>query len=56
MSPYELNITISLLTNFLFANLPRNDYRIVNVLVSELGKSMFSMELLRDICDEGKNV
>ena len=51
MNPCELNAAIALITNFLFTKLSKKEFRIVNVLVSELGKSMFAMELLRGICE-----
>jgi len=44
-----MNIAITLVTNYLFANLSKKEFRIATVLIAELGKSMFSMELLREI-------
>ena len=51
MNPCELNALITYITNVLYTTLSKKDFALVNVLVSELSKSMFSMELLRTISD-----
>jgi len=50
MNPCELNLLITSIANALFSTLPKEDFVLLNVLFSELSKSMFSMELLRGIC------
>ena len=50
MNPCELNAVIAGVVNLLYTTLPREDFRLVGVLLSELSKSMFSMELLRGVC------
>lgn len=54
MNPCELNAIISSLTNILYISLPQNEFRTLNILLSEIGKSMFSMELLRGVCEREK--
>ena len=51
MTPCEINATITAITNFLFANLSKKDFIFANIFISELSKSMFAMEVLRDVCD-----
>ena len=50
MDPCEMNAAIAALTNILYTNLSKKDFIFLNVFLSELSKSMFSMEVLRDIC------
>jgi len=51
MNPCELNALITSVTNVLYKTLPKEKFQVLNVLVSELSKSMFSMELLRAISE-----
>ena len=50
MNPCELNALITSITNLLYTTLSKEDFVCLNVILSELSKSMFSMELLRGIC------
>ena len=50
MNPCELNAVIAAVTNFLYARLSPKDFLFLNVFLSELSKSMFTMEILRGIC------
>ena len=50
MNPCEINAAITAISNFLFCNLSKKDFIFLNICISELSKSMFSMELLRDVC------
>ena len=52
MDPRELNIIITAITNQLYTNLSKKDFLFLNIVFSELSKSMFSMELLRGICQK----
>ncbi|MCL2109382.1 MAG: hypothetical protein FWH20_08580 [Oscillospiraceae bacterium] len=45
-----MNIFIAALTNYLFCTLSKKDFLFWNVFFSELSKSMFGMEILREIC------
>ncbi|MCL2437115.1 MAG: hypothetical protein FWD00_03655 [Clostridiales bacterium] len=49
MNPCELNALITSIANFLYTSLSEKEFALVNILVSELSKSMFSMELLRAV-------
>ncbi|MCL2488329.1 MAG: hypothetical protein FWE80_06560 [Oscillospiraceae bacterium] len=50
MNPCELNAAITAIANILYARLSKEEFLYVNVLLSELSKTMFSMEILRGIC------
>lgn len=50
MNPYEMNAAIAAITNWLYANLSKKDFFFLSVVLSEMSKSMFSMEILRGIC------
>lgn len=50
MDPRELNAIITAITNHLYTSLTEKEFAFLNVFLSELSKSMFSMELLRKIC------
>ena len=50
MNPCEMNVLITALTNYLYCTLSKKDFFFWNVFFSELSKSMFSMEILREIC------
>jgi len=51
MNVCELNALISSITNILYVSLSEKEFATLNVLLSELSKSMFSMSLLRSICE-----
>ena len=58
MSPCELNVLITGITNYLFCNLTKEEFRCLNVFISELSKSMFATTLFQEICprkEEHKN-
>ncbi|MCL2077735.1 MAG: hypothetical protein FWH08_04930 [Oscillospiraceae bacterium] len=50
MNPCQMNALIAALTNYLYCTLSKKDFIFWNVFFSELSKSMFSMEILREIC------
>ena len=50
MNPCQMNIFIAALTNYLYCTLSKRDFLFWNVFFSELSKSMFGMEILREIC------
>ena len=50
MNPCELNALIAAISNYLFINLSKKDFLFLNILLSELSKSMFTMELLKGVC------
>lgn len=50
MNPCELNAVVAAITNYLYTSLSKEDFLFANIFLSELSKSMFSMELLRSIC------
>lgn len=52
MDPRELNATVAGICNLLYTKLPRRDFIFVRVLLSELSKSMFAMEILREVCEQ----
>lgn len=54
MGPCELNTLVMAITNHLYSTLTVEEFRCLNVFISELGKSMFSMTLFRDICGRDK--
>ena len=51
MNPCQLNAVIAAIANHLYANLSEKDFIFWNVFFSELSKSMFSMEILRSVCE-----
>lgn len=53
MNPCELNVLVTAITNQLYTSLSKEEFRCLNVFVSELSKSMFSMTLYEEIC--GRN-
>ncbi len=55
MTPCELNLTISAIANTLYSKLSKDEFRYLNVFLSELSKTMFSMEILRKICEKDNN-
>ena len=50
INPCQMNIFIAALTNYLYCTLSKRDFLFWNVFFSELSKSMFGMEILREIC------
>ena len=50
MNPCEINAIVTGISNYLFANLSKKDFIFLNICISELSKSMFSLELLRGVC------
>lgn len=50
MNPCEMNALITSIANYFYANLSKKDFLFLNVFLSELSKSMFTMEILRGIC------
>lgn len=53
MNPCQLNVIVTAITNHLYANLTKDQFFCLNIFLSELSKSMFSMSLFRDVCDKG---
>ena len=51
VNPCELNVVIAAVTNYLYDTLSEREFVCLNIIVSELSKSMFSMELLRQVCE-----
>ena len=50
MDACKISAMITALANHFYANLSQEEFEVLNVVVSELSKSMFSMSLLRGIC------
>lgn len=50
MDPRELNAAITAITNTLYTKLSKDDFFCLSVILSELSKSMFAMEILRGVC------
>ena len=50
MSPVELNLIITAITNHLYISLSKEDFVCLNIFISELSKSMFATTLFSDIC------
>ena len=50
LTPCQINMIVTAIANHLFASLSREDFAFLNIAVSELSKSMFSLELLRGVC------
>ena len=50
MSPVELNVIITSITNYLYTTLSKEDFICLNIFVSELSKSMFATTLFDDLC------
>lgn len=51
MNPCEVNATIAAITNYLYANLSKKDFFCLSIILSELSKSMFAMEVLKNVCN-----
>lgn len=51
MNPCEVNAAIAAITNYLYANLSKKDFFCLSVILSELSKSMFAMEVLKNVCN-----
>lgn len=51
MNPCDLNVVITAITNHLYNTLDQKDFDCLTIFLSELSKSMFSMALLRTVCD-----
>lgn len=52
MNPCDINTLVTAITNYLYVTLDPKDFTCLNIFISELSKSMFSMTLFRDICDK----
>lgn len=50
MNPCELNALIASIANYLYSKLSKEEFFCLNVLLSELSKTMFSMEILGNVC------
>lgn len=50
MNPCELNALITAIANHLYATLSKEDFLCLSVILSELTKSMCSLEVMRGIC------
>jgi len=50
LNPCEVNASVTAVANFLFSHLSKKDFVFLNICVSELGKQMFALELLRGVC------
>ena len=50
MNPCEMNALITALSNYLFCTLSKKDFLFWNIFFSELGKSMFALEIMRSVC------
>ena len=50
MNPCELNALITVIANSFYSSLSKEDFVFLNIFLSELSKTMFSMELFRGIC------
>ena len=50
MSPVELNLIITAITNQLYTTLSKEAFICLNIFISELSKSMFATTLFDDIC------
>ena len=55
MDPCQLNALVTALANHLFSTLTAEEFALLNVVVSELGKSMFSLTLMRDVLKDKGN-
>ena len=51
MNPCQISAIITAVSNHLYANLSQEDFEVLNIMVSELSKSMLSMTLLRGVCE-----
>ena len=49
-NPCELNVAVTAIANYLYSNLSKSDFLFLNVFLSELSKTMFSMEIFKGIC------
>ena len=55
MNPCQISAIITSVSNHLYANLSKADFEVLNIIISELSKSMLSMTLLRGACErDGK--
>lgn len=52
MNPCELNAAIAAITNYLYANLCKDDFICLSVFLNELSKSMFTTTLFGDLCNK----
>ena len=49
LNPCELNVIIAGVANFLYTSLTEEEFAVLNILLAELNKSMFSLLVLKDI-------
>jgi len=55
VTPCELNVIITILTNHFYTTLSREDFICLSVFLNELSKSMFTTTLFQGLCDrDGK--
>jgi hypothetical protein len=54
LTPCTLNAIIAAISNHLFTTLSEEDFALVSVFFSELGKSMFAMKLFKSICSDNR--
>lgn len=52
VNPCEINTVVTAVANFLFSSLDRDQFRHLNIFLNELSKTMFSMSMYRDLCDQ----
>lgn len=50
MTPCNLNLLITSITNHLYATLPREDFFNLSVFVNMLSKNMNGMNIMEDLC------
>jgi len=55
MSPVELNLIITAVTNHLYTSLSKEEFICMNIFISELSKSMFATTLFDDLCFKKKD-
>lgn len=53
VNPCELNVIITILTNYFYTTLSREDFVCLSVFLNELSKSMFTTTLFQGLCDKG---
>ena len=53
MNPCELNALVTAAANYLYTALSKEEFIFLNIFLSELSKSMFSLEILGGVCRRG---
>ncbi|MDL2217526.1 hypothetical protein LJC27_02595 [Christensenellaceae bacterium OttesenSCG-928-M15] len=55
MTPCEMNAMVTAISNYLYTSLSNEDFKCLSIILNELSKTMFTMNVYQGICGVRRN-